>query len=160
MNKIEKLRAHYKEMGENYRDLGVEIARLEESQRDPRTMVENHGTYYMIDDRGMVRMVLPATVTSKSDEQRFDFGNMFPTREAAEKHAKRLRVFNLMWQYSDVMNKYRDTIDNFHVAVESNNTITTIDLGNHYGVASFKVKGDAQRAVELIGEKEIKEAMG
>lgn len=100
------------------------------------------------------------------DEERFELGNVFLTREAAELEVKRrnlltrFRTFrnecNGDWKpdMTDVTNeKYYLSYSQTKIGIY----VSYIVLGNHFHIFSyFKNKEDAERAIEIFGD-EIKE---
>ena len=82
-------------------------------------------------------------------------GMKWPTEESAKKHAKRLKVFNLMWQYAYQLNDGEVLTEGNVIELWGGN----LDLGvrslSRFGFPHFKSLEDAQRVVDSIGEYNV-----
>ena len=100
------------------------------------------------------------------DKDRFNSGNTFPTKEAAELEAKRRKLLTRFRAFRDECNNgwKADCTDvtqkKYYISyseIKNGLYVSYIVLGNHLHTFSyFKNEQDAERAIELFGD-EIKE---
>ena len=99
------------------------------------------------------------------DEERFEAGNAFPTKEAAELEAKRRNLLTRFRSFRDECNRdwkidLKRSDNKFYISYSDNMlglcvySFVSIEGFNLFGC--FKNKEDAERAIDLFGD-EIKE---
>lgn len=139
-----------------YKKLGEEIERL---KSEPKLF--NHDlskNYYIVNYKGGV-------IRSRGDAEAIDFGSMIRTPELAVKHAKRLRVFNLMHRWAEELNRgWKPDWSNtnqakFTIAMQAGGKVV-VDSYRYFksGVAYFKTEESTEQVIKLIGEDVIKDA--
>ena len=148
MNNLETLQQQHKEMG-------IEIERLQREGEDPRVMPDD---YYLVDEDGLTFQTR-SVISTNAAQRRFNFGNTFETKELAEKHAKRLKVFNLLWDYARIFNKDNSTYAGALICYsESKGVHSSKSTSITDGMPVFNKVEHAERAIKLIGEDVIKDA--
>jgi len=147
MNKLDTLEKQVEEMK-------AEIARLKKEGEDPRVKPEFGDYYYTINSYGVVEYSI--WDDDSVDSGRFDNGNVFETKELAEKHVKRLKVFNLLWEYARLLNDGSDIL--YQIRVDSSADVwISCNLDSACGLPSFSSREAAQKAIDLIGEDAMRE---
>jgi len=135
-----------------YVELGKEIEALKVAESDPRFKPKMFGCYFTIGSLGEI--VALRWNESNNDILRLENGLVIETKEEAEKHAKRLKVFNLQWAYSRGMENHG--YNHSDIALNNNNI--------HFAVRAYKGntpilhRPDAEKVASLIGHDVIKEA--
>lgn len=79
-------------------------------------------------------------------------GEMFKTEEEAKVHTRKQRVFNLLMQLSDGINKENNCCD---IPLAFEGIIEVHTCGAGVTAYTFSTKEKCQEAIEYIGEKEV-----
>lgn len=167
-NESEKIMEEMKRIGEGFNkfieSIGEALNKLFYPKEDEWKMkipFEDGDEYFALNHRGSI---IETTWNNHCvDEERFELGNVFPTREAAELEVKRrnlltrFRTFrnecNGDWKpdMTDVTNeKYYLSYSQTKIGIY----VSYIVLGNHFHIFSyFKNKEDAERAIKLFGDE-------
>jgi hypothetical protein len=103
-----------------------------------------HQKYYYIAWNGVIEC--DSWDSMDVEEYGINFGNIWPTREAAEKHAKRLKLFNLLWQYSDEIS----CGEHYFVISHYDFEVYTYLHGNYPVLAKFKTKEKAEEVKKTL----------
>ena len=139
------------ELKKKVNEMQAEIERLEHLEKDPRKLKE--GKFFNINGSGYTSKVNSVDINYRS---RFTYGNIFGTAAEANKHAKRTKVFNLLWDYARIFNDgqsggiYQIFLKDSNIACEA---CSAIDAN-----PDFIRQADGLRAIELIGKDFILEA--
>jgi len=148
---IEQLEQTIKDAQETIKTALIEVEQMKNKDSDPRYVPKIGDTYYSVSALGGV--CEDEWTNHSVDDEFLANGNVFRTREEAEKHALRLKVFNLSWAYSLAMGEIPD---GRVISIIGGGLVETF-TENDYGIAEFG-KGGATKAIKLIGEDLIKEA--
>ena len=170
-NESEKLMEELKRIGEGFNkfieSIGEALNKLFYPKEDEWKMkipFEDGDEYFALNHRGSI---IETTWNNHCvDEERFELGNVFLTREAAELEAKRRNLLTRFRAFRDECNgdwkpDWMDaTHKQYYVSysrIKNGVYVSYIVLGNHlHTFGYFKNEKDAERAIELFGD-EIKE---
>lgn len=170
-NESEKLMEELKRIGEGFNkfieSIGEALNKLFYPKEDEWKMkipFEDGDEYFALNHRGSI---IETTWNNHCvDEERFELGNVFLTREAAELEAKRRNLLTRFKAFRDECNGdwNADCTDvtqkKYYISyseIKNGLYVSYIVLGNHLHTFSyFKNEQDAERAIELFGD-EIKE---
>ena len=169
-NESEKLMEEMKRIGEGFNkfieSIGEALNKLFYPKEDEWKMkipFEDGDEYFALNHRGSI---IETTWNNHCvDEERFELGNVFPTREAAELEAERRNLLTRFRTFRDECNNgwkpdWRKNDAKYYFYISS--TDGEIGINDIYFYETFPLFGyfkneeDAQRAIELFGD-EIKE---
>jgi len=164
LQRLECIKSGIETLYEEAKVLIPEIEAEQETLEDVLWKPEIDDNYYYADVDEDEFVNISTWESDCIDLVRLKNGLVFKTKEAAEKHAKRLKVFNLMWQLADQLNDgwmpvYNDLDqDKYIIEVEYGKVATTILSNIRHAQPPFKTKELAERARKLIGDEAIAEA--
>jgi len=169
-NESEKLMEEMKRSGEGFNkfieSIGEALNKLFYPKEDDWKMkipFEDGDEYFALNHRGSI---IETTWNNHCvDEERFELGNVFLTREAAELESKRRNLLTRFRSFRDECNgdwksDYKDvTQKKYYVSyseIKNSLYVSYIVLGNHlHTFGYFKNEEDAERAIELFGDEII-----
>jgi len=169
-NESEKLMEEMKRIGEGFNkfieSIGEALNKLFYPKEDDWKMkipFEDGDEYFALNHRGSI---IETTWNNHCvDEERFELGNVFLTREAAELESKRRNLLTRFRSFRDECNgdwksDYKDvTQKKYYVSyseIKNSLYVSYIVLGNHlHTFGYFKNEEDAERAIELFGDEII-----
>lgn len=167
-NESEKLMEEMKRIGEGFNkfieSIGEALNKLfypKEDEWEMKIPFEDGDEYFALNHRGSI---IETTWNNHCvDEERFELGNVFPTREAAELEIKRRK---LLTRFKAFRNECNDgwksdctdvTQKKYYISyseIKNGLYVSYIVLGNHLHTFSyFKNEQDAERAIELFGDE-------
>lgn len=156
------LEAKLEESTEQLKNMKAEINRLEKGW-EMKCPYENNDDIYSLSNDGEVRKNYWSYFDY--DRERFEQGNIFPTKEAAELEAKRRNLLTRFKSFRDECNNgwkpdWMSHLDRKHyISFVGNEKLTLFYTGtsnNFQLFGFFKNQEDCERAIELFGN-EIKE---
>ena len=169
-NESEKLMEEMKQIGEGFNkfieSIGEALNKLfypKEDEWEMKIPFEDGDEYFALNHRGSI---IETTWNNHCvDEERFELGNVFLTREAAELEAKRRNLLTRFRAFRDECNdgwkpNWRKNDAKYYFYISS--TDGEIGINDIYFYETFPLFGyfkneeDAQRAIDLFGD-EIKE---
>ena len=162
MTKLDTLKKQTADLEAKIEEMKAEIERLENGW-EMKCPFKYGDKYFALNHRGSI---IETTWDNHCvDEERFEFGNVFPTEEAVQLEVKRR---NLLTRF----NAFRDECNNgwemdwknhrnrkYFISFEASGKLILFNLGtvNQFCLFGyFKNENDAQRAIDLFGD-EIKE---
>lgn len=169
-NESEKLMEEMKRIGEGFNkfieSIGEALNKLFYPQEDEWEMkipFEDGDEYFALNHRGSI---IETTWNNHCvDEERFELGNVFPTREAAELEVKRRNLLTRFRAFRDECNGdwKADWNDNYQdkYIIKKDNKTNHLIVEVYYTVNAFNLFGyfknykDAERAIELFGDEII-----
>lgn len=95
------------------------------------------------------------------DERARDVGNIFLTKEEAEKDVERRKVETLLLKHGG-RRWFKEDTPNYFIRTHENGLLLTFDWTNHsplQGVIYFDTEKQAEKAIEEIGEERIRKAL-
>jgi hypothetical protein len=168
-NESEKLMEELKRIGEGFNkfieSIGEALNKLFYPKEDEWKMkipFEDGDEYFALNHRGSI---IETTWNNHCvDEERFELGNVFLTREAAELEAKRRNLLTRFKAFRDECNGDWESDWNNHNSKkwcivkneEGMYAMWTFEFNSFSYFGYFKNQEDAERAIELFGD-EIKE---
>lgn len=155
------LEAKLEESAEQLKEMKAEIDRLENGWEMECPYKHGDGYFHITSDG---RIKLDFWEDHIMDKKRFNVGNTFPTKEAAELEAKRRNLLTRFRAFRDECNEdwkadWTNAWDcKFFVSIiESELEVKPVYIANDFVLFGyFKNPKDAERAIELFGD-EIKE---
>lgn len=140
-----------------YEDITAEDWKIYEGKTTQIWKPEFGEKYYYITTSGDVAN---NTFNTSLDEYRLSFRNVFKTAEEARKMVEKLKIINKLRELSNI--KFNETSDEAHYAiaydVEANEI--TFNVSYYYKDLPFNIyfatKEDCKKAVETIGEENLK----
>lgn len=168
-NESEKIMEEMKRIGEGFNkfieSIGEALNKLFYPKEDEWKMkipFEDGDEYFELNHRGSI---IETTWNNHCvDEERFELGNVFLTREAAELEAKRRNLLTRFKAFRDECNDgwkpdFSDDEEKYYLyysILEECIDVGWIVLGCSFNIFGyFKNQEDAQRAIELFGDEII-----
>ena len=167
-NESEKLMEEMKRIGEGFNkfieSIGEALNKLFYPKEDEWKMkipFEDGDEYFALNHRGSI---IETTWNNHCvDEERFELGNVFPTREAAELESKRRNLLTRFKAFRNECNEdwkpdWSNSDEKWEIdyTEEEVKALWTGCVNSFSTFGYFKNRKDAQRAIELFGD-EIKE---
>jgi len=132
-----------------------------EKKEDALWVPKLHANYWTIDDYGDVsfRTSRDYDYTSAA----IQFGNCFQTKEQAERHAKRLKLYNKLWKLAEYLNgdwvpDYSNGIQDSKHRIDYDYDDEMFTIQVHYSYSSmtpvFKSHAVAERAISMLTDEE------
>lgn len=170
----EIFREELKKLANNFRDVvtelgdilakilpDIEIPEEEEDTWEMKCPYENNDDIYSLSNDGEVRKNYWSYFDY--DRERFEQGNIFPTKEAAELEAKRRNLLTRFRTFRDECNDgwepdWKNAYENkyFICEVVSELEVYVSSIGNSFVTFGyFKNNEDCERAIELFGDEII-----
>jgi hypothetical protein len=168
-NESEKLMEEMKRIGEGFNkfieSIGEALNKLfypKEDEWEMKYPFKDGGEYFVLNHRGSI---IETTWNNNCvDEERFELGNVFPTREEAELEVKRRNLLTRFRAFRDECNedwkpKWHDNKPKYFLFFNANDKELQIDclfnyINLHY-FGYFEKAEDAERAIELFGQEII-----
>lgn len=116
--------------------------------------------YYWIDGLGKVKEEYIWRDESADPNAR-DVGNVYLTKEEAEKEVERRKVETLLLKHGG-RRWFKDDLLNYYLVLSENSENLAVDWLKHgpsQGLIYFDLKEQAQKAIEQIGEERIRKAL-
>lgn len=115
--------------------------------------------YWYIDSDGEI--LDSPNDNARTDVDRFKIHNVFQSQEQAERHAKRLKLYNKLWRIAEYLNKdwvpdYEKKEGKWYIYFDYNEDIFRYSCrGSHsYGDVVFKSEDLAERAISMLTDEE------
>lgn len=135
---------------------GIQI-RLEPSKLETVWKLENGDKYFYICDFGYIGT--SSWYECEPDRHKREFGNVFLTKEDAEREAERRKVETLLLKHGGRRWFKKAPSENFYIWLRQGGGIVISDTNPVLGTIYFDSREQAEKAITEIGEQKIKETL-
>lgn len=161
MSRITELEQQIKELEKQTKELQNELEMEKQKTEIEYPPLNLHENYWIITGRGEIRCDWWGN--DSIDKTRCEIGNIFFTKEKAEKELKKLSLLTRFRMFRDRCNRgwepdFKDVSQDKH-SIQFNYNFGTFTIFNSGHIDGFRLLGyfkereDAERAIELFGDE-------
>ena len=139
-------------------DESLEWVNIKLGKPNPKTVWDfEEGDLHVWIGCSHVHEVPSVWLNNRLDQEAREIGNVFLTREDAEKDVERRKVETLLLKYGGHRWARKDV--NYRLGLQYNMVVICKDMYPLQGAIYFDIEQEAQKAIDEIGEERIKKAL-